>query len=278
MTRKSQRPAGSEVEFARQPRAPRGSLDTFAQETVDLFTRVMIRAGYLPSTVAKGVQSAAARVPKTVRPDTQGSRLDLADAGHILTLWAQDPDYLLPSGALRPIPARGPAPSIEALVARVSPRLTFAEGWSQLERTSTLQAVGKRYVPRDEAIIYLGDRELLAANTLRFLHACLRNLDHNLQKGASEPWYLRSAQHADFPTRAVNGYLQESIQRGMQFLRSEDTVMLRAAKAAAPSKERRRVSVNLFYTVLDADAPSSAAGTKPVGRHHVRRSRSRARL
>jgi hypothetical protein len=179
----------------------------------------------------------------------------------------------------------------------VSPRLTFAEGWSQLARTSTLQAVGKRYVPRDEAIIYLGDRQLLAANTLRFLNACLQNLEHNLQKGASEPWYLRSAQHADFPSNAVDGYLQESIQRGMQFLRAEDTVMLRVAKTAARTQERRRVSVNLFYTVLDADAPLSTTGSevlktspnapkdtvdsarrKPVGRRQSGRSRSRARL
>ena len=300
MTRKSQPPDALRAAVAKQPRAARRSLDTFAQETIDLFTRVMIRAGYLPTTVAKGVQAAAARVPKTVRPDTQGSRPDLADAGHILTLWAQDPDYLLPNGALRAIPARGPAPSIEALVSRVSPRLTFAEGWSQLARTSTLQAVGKRYVPRDEAIIYLGDRQLLAANTLRFLNACLQNLEHNLQKGASEPWYLRSAQHADFPSDAVEGYLQESIQRGMQFLRAEDTVMLRVAKTRPRTPERRRVSVNLFYTVLDADAQSNGAGSeaqktsphasagtagvrhgerrKSVGRRQSRRGRVRARF
>ena len=300
MTRKAKRPDALRAEVAKHPSAAQASPDNFAQETIDLFTRVMIRAGYLPSTVAKGVQAAAARVPKTVRPDTRGSRPDLADAGHILTLWAQDPDYLLPNGALRAIPARGPAPSIEALVARASPRLTFAEGWSQLARTSTLQAIGKRYVPRDEAIIYLGDRQLLAANTLRFLNACLQNLEHNLQKGVSEPWYLRSAQHADFPSDAVDGYLQESIQRGMQFLRAEDTVMLRIGKATARTQERRRVSVNLFYTVLDADAPSSSTGSevlkappnvakdaaditgrarrKPVGRGQPRRSRFRARL
>jgi hypothetical protein len=258
MRRKSGRSGAARAESYRSRRAFPAALDAFARQTVELFARIMIRAGYSRAAIARAVKTAAVSIPQSVRATARGSRADLADAGHILTLWAQDPDYLLPNGTLRPIPARGPAPSIEALVARVTPRLTFQEGWSQLDRTSTLRRVGTRYVPRDEAIIYLGDRQLLAANTLRVLNACLQNLEHNAERGASEPWYLRSAQHADFPLAAVNGYLDESIQRGMQFLKAEDGVMLRVAKTAPSTRQRRRVSVNLFYAVLDDSTPIGA--------------------
>jgi hypothetical protein len=265
MSRKSQRSA-SRVGRPVTLRRARASFDSFAGQTVELFTRVMIRAGYSRAALATAVKTTAASIPRTVRPAAQGSRPDFADAGHILTLWAQDPDYLLPDGALRPIPARGGSPSIEALVARVRPRLTFKEGWAQLNRTSTLRSVGRRYVPQDEAIIYLRDRRLLAANTLRFLHTCLQNLEHNFEQGTTEPWYLRTAQHTDFPLIAVEGYLDESIERGMQFLKAEDAVMLRVAKGAPPGQERRRVSVNLFYSVLNADANSGTVGTNHASR------------
>src|SRR5262249_36577766 len=117
--------------------------------------------------------------------------------------------------------------------------------------------------------------QLLAANTLRFLNACLQNLEHNAVRGVSEPWFLRSAQHADFPSGAVNGYLEESMQRGMQFLKAEDTVMLRIAKGAPARRDGRRLSVNLFYTVLDADDASPTG--RPQNAPGKRRARGRSR-
>ena len=234
-------------------RAADTPFDVFARQTVELFTRVMIRAGCSPAQIADTVRTASRSIPRKARVDAKASRPDFNDAGHILTLWSKDPDYLLPDGALRPIPARGPAPSIEALVARATPTLTFEEVWRQLDRTRTLEQVGEQYVPVREALIYLNDPNLLAANTLRFLNVCLQNLDHNMERGSSEPWYLRSAQHADFPLEVVDSYLKASIERGMVFLRAEDDVMLRTASSVPETPHRRRVSVNLFYSVLDTE-------------------------
>jgi hypothetical protein len=219
----------------------------------------MIRAGCSPTQIAATVTTAARSIPRKARANAKTSRPDFNDAGHILTLWSKDPEYLLPNGALRPIPARGPTPSIEALVARATPTLTFEEVWRQLDRTRTLDEVGELYVPVREALIYLSDPNLLAANTLRFLNVCLQNLDHNLERGSAEPWYLRSAQHADFPLDVVEEYLKASIERGMVFLRAEDDVMLRTASSAPATPHRGRVSVNLFYSVLDTEGAQAYA-------------------
>jgi len=259
---------------ARRGESPQASgrsdaFEAFATQTIELFTRIMIRAGCSSSTIEKAVKNSGRLFAQTVRSTAKRSRVELNDPGHILTLWSQDPDYLSADGALRPVPARGVAPSIEALVERVTPPLTFAEAWEQLERTRTLQQVGELYVPREEAIIYLRDPELLAANTLRFLNVCLQNLEHNVERGSSEPWYLRSAQHADFPLDCVSEYLDASIKRGMEFLKAEDVVMLRVANDRAEVSQRRRVSVNLFYSVVDAGTSDTRGATAEIRKRRI---------
>ena len=274
MTRPRKRTAAPKGSTSRTPAASGAPFDVFARQTIELFTRVMIRAGCSPSAIAMAVRTTARSIPRTVRSAAKASRPDFNDAGHILTLWSKDPDYLSANGALRPIPARGPAPSIEALVARASPTLTFEEAWAQLERTRTLEHVGGLYVPVREAIIYLSDPNLLAANTLRFLNVCLQNLEHNMVRGSSEPWYLRSAQHADFPLDLAEEYLKASVERGMVFLRAEDDVMLRIADGVPQTQHRGRVSVNLFYSVLDADSADSRKSkteAAPTTRARMRR-------
>jgi hypothetical protein len=227
-------------------------LDRFANETLRLFVRAMIRGGYSGTDLVKAVKSEVAANPPDVHPTGRGSRLDFDDAAHVLTLWSRDPDYIEPNGSLRPIRARGPAPSVEALVTKITPPLTFEEAWSQLERTSTLQQIGELFVPRREAIIHLADPQQLSSHNLRVLNSALHTLEHNFTRGLEEPWYERSAQQAAFPVSAVTSYLEDSIQRGMEFLKAEDAVTLRLSHDAPPTEPRCRVSVNLFYTVLDA--------------------------
>ena len=222
-------------------------------ETARLFVRAMIRGGYSGADLVAAVKAEVAANPPHVRPTGKGGRPDFDDTAHILTLWSRDPDYLEPNGSLRPIPARGPAPSIEALVAKITPPLNFDEAWAQLESTSTLQQVGTLYAPRREAVIYLADPQHLSSHNLRVLNSALHTLEHNFTSGLSEPWYERSAQQTSFPISAVSAYLEESIGRGMEFLKAEDAITLRMSRVAPRTEPRCRLSVNLFYTVLDAE-------------------------
>jgi len=229
-------------------------LDAFANETIQLFVRAMVRGGYSAAALESAVKAAVESSPPSVRPTGSGGRPDFDDAAHILTLWSRDPDYLSPSGSLRPVPVRGPAPSIEALAEKVSPPLTFEEAWTQLSRTSTLQQVGELYVPRREALIHLGDPQQLSSHNLRVLNCALHTLEHNFMNGLSEPWYERSVQQAVFPVDAVAGYLESSIQRSMAFLKAEDAIASRIAESASPTQPRCRLNLNLFYTLRDAEA------------------------
>jgi hypothetical protein len=229
------------------------SLDAFATETLRLFVRAMVRGGYSGAELVSAIKAEVDANPPSVRPAGRGGRPDSDDAAHILTLWSRDPDYLTPNGSLRPIPALGPPPSIEALLARVSPRLTFDEVWTQLNRTSTLQQIGDLYVPSREAVIYLADPRQLSSHNLRVLNAALHTLEHNFTNGLSEPWYERSAQQAAFPVDAVTGYLEGSIGRAMEFLKAEDSIAERIAARAPSPQPRCRLSINLFYTVLDEE-------------------------
>lgn len=237
----------------RRGRTSVAPLDAFATETIRLFVRAMVRGGYSGAELVEAVKAEVDSNPPSVRPTGSGGRADFDDAAHTLTLWSRDPDYLSANGSLRPISARGPAPSIEALVAKLSPRISFDAVWTQLSRTSTLQQVGDLYVPCREAIIHLADPQQLSSHNLRVLNSALHTLEHNFTKGLSEPWYERSAQQAAFPVDAVAPYLKDSIERGMEFLKAEDTIALRIADSASPIQPRCRLTVNLFYTVRDAE-------------------------
>jgi hypothetical protein len=223
-------------------------LDKLAIETGQHCLWTIVRAGYSKSALAAAIQGWLADVPPSVRPQGTGGRIDSDDIAHVFTLWNRDPDYLFANGLPRPIPLRGPAPSIEALYARVRPQVTFEEAHDSFLRTNALDRVGDLYVPNRDALIYFGDPQLASAHALRMLHLAALNSEHNANPDRQgQPWYERIADSPHFPVADVDVFMGGSIKRAMEFLKGEDTVMERHANNAEPGMPVGRVSVSLFY-------------------------------
>jgi hypothetical protein len=83
-------------------------------------------------------------MPPRVGGGRLGSGCSADEAAHVITLWYMDSEYL--GAHSRPVPLRlhGPAPSIEALIKRVNPRLSIAGVLDYLNAAKTLKKEGRR--------------------------------------------------------------------------------------------------------------------------------------
>src|SRR5579871_2153116 len=100
-------------------------LDAIAAEVIELCAWTVAQCGYSPTASLRQWRETCKKIPRTVIRKGLGvdPRYDVAI--HLLTLWSENPDCLLPDGEFRPLPERGPAPSIESLVHALGGEVTI---------------------------------------------------------------------------------------------------------------------------------------------------------
>ncbi|HKT74741.1 MAG TPA: hypothetical protein VJQ47_17785 [Steroidobacteraceae bacterium] len=236
-------------------------LDRLAGEAIDLCAWVIARCGYSPVEAAQRFTASCAKIPHSVTAQGRGTSQKTELAGHVLTLWYQESDYLLPDGEPRVLPARGPAPSIEDLVRRVGNGLTLDLAMRFLLQTGSLRETGTGFVPRDRAVLHPGNSTSQQAFHMRVFIDFLRTLDHNTRARTRERrWMQSAADNLQFPVSKLarlDTYLRKSARA---FLADKDSVMHGLALTRRRGEPTVPVSIGTYMS-HGAPEPDRRNGT-----------------
>jgi hypothetical protein len=225
-------------------------LDPIAQDALRLLALTFQRCGYAPEQVISAFSSYMKNPPPSVSADQRNPELELHDAGHVLTLWNSDPDYVDDEGKPRPIPARGAAPSIEALAMRVRSTLRFEDVLGILERTRAVRKKARLYVPLDDTVLHAPDSKTQSVHHLLVLNQLLHNFEFNSRRAlGTASWPQRVADCPDFPEDELPAFIARFTELARRFMTARDRDMARIARKAGPAIARVRPEINLFLTV-----------------------------
>jgi hypothetical protein len=232
-----------------------------ALEGIDRFVRVYAACGASPSELIEAITRACQRNRKRFSRPTSNTRRELSDAAHLLTVWSLDPLYLDRDGAPIQLPARGPAPSLEALTRKVHRSLSVDELLPYLLRAGAVRRVGSRYIPRSEALSLRGARGPDRFRNIRALVCMLRTLEHNLQpKSEVRSWFEYIAENPRFPVRARADFDTRLDRAGMRFLHALDADMHRRERARRSGEPTGRIGVGVYRFEED---PVEEASKRP---------------
>lgn len=241
-------------------------IDATAMEAIERFVGILARCGCSPRDMTRIFSEACARVPDALVKAAGRSTRELSDASHILTVWFSDPLYLDHDGRPIRLGVHGPAPSLEALVARIDPRLDVDEVLRYLRRNHALRKIGTRYVPKGRALVLRNTRGPDHFRNMRGLLAMLRTLEHNTRPKRRVPgWFERFAENPAFPASARATFDARLYQHGMKFLRAMDADMHRQELRRKQGEPVVRIGVGVYRFEEEI----------PAIRHAVRRERTR---
>jgi hypothetical protein len=239
-------------------------LDAVAQEAIDRCAWVIARCGYSPEESARRFQWTCEHIPTSVirKGRAADPRYDLS--AHILTLWSQDPNYLMPNGDLRPLRVRGPAPSIESLVRTLGGGLTIESAMKSLTSSQSLRRSGTKYIPRDSWVVAYPTNSLSQyAHHMRVFVDFLRTLEHNTRaRSRSERWFQFAADNAFVPVSQIAALSRYLRKAGMTFLKDKDAMMHRMARRGKPRESTLPVSIGLYLSRPPSPKPRRVPRTR----------------
>ena len=231
---------------------PRGTrpttrpLDAPAREAVELFARLLDNCGYSRAEAVRAFNGISApRNPTVAATTSVGDSTLTDDAAHVITLWHMTAGYVDSVGEPLPLPARGPAPSIESLVWLAKRQLTL-EGTLQYFRTArTLKRVGALFVPRSRVVHHPRATRFQAAHHLRVVAGLMRTVQTN----HCEPYSRRRFEFAAdglVPKNKRRAFDRDFAAVGIEMLKSADALMLRYADASKPRKSQVPLTVGAY--------------------------------
>jgi hypothetical protein len=224
-------------------------LDALAREAIDRCAGLIADCGYSPEQSARRFQSRCDRVSTAVVGRSASIAKDIDLTAHVLTLWLQEGEYLLPNGQPRPLRANGPAPSIEALVNKVGHGLTLKTALANLSSTASLRRVGRMYLPSDGWVSHPSNSPSQHAHHMRVFVEFLRTLGNNTRaRNMGERWYQYAADNTAIPVSqfaALNRYLRRT---GHAFLKDKDAFMYRLARSRKNGEPTMPVSIGVYLS------------------------------
>jgi len=255
---KSRRPPSTRRNAGSCPKVGR-PLDDVAREALKHCARIVAECGYSPQESATEFSSCCSQIPTSVIRRGLAANPGYDLPAHVLTLWSQDRNYLLPNGELRPLPARGPIPSIEALVNCLDAKLTVEEVIDSLMASKALRKSGGKYVPRESWVVaYPSNSVPQLSHHMHAFVEFLRTLEHNTRaRSKSKRWFQRAAQNPFLPARhfaTLSRYLRKT---GIAFLKDKDARMHRMARDRKAGEAMFPVSIGVYLS-----GPSTSKGRR----------------
>lgn len=220
-----------------------------ALAAIDRFTRVLALAGISRDRMMAAFQAACANLPERLFSAGRTLNHELLEAGHILTVWLSDPNYLDQRGAPLPVRLCGSAPSLEALIERAGSELRTDQVVKYLVKTGTVTKVGRRYAVRRTAVSVARDPELSCAHGLQIVQALLHTIENNAPPLRDRRYCFQyTATNRRFPLR-LRAEFDTRLQRlGMDFLRRVDADMRRGEESRQPGEPTLRMTLGLFQS------------------------------
>lgn len=227
---------------------------------------ILVNCGYSPDELVLEMTRVCGglRPPRT--PFDRGNLEYVARLPDVIADWNQLPRFVR-DGQPRPLPLRGPEPSLRTLIASIFPDLDLQPIVQSLR---TMGAIRKRrglYECRVRHLVFKGNEAYWRA--LISLHGLIQTMETNLRGGAGA--FEQSAISARLPARdrAEMGAIAQ--RRGLPVLHGLDAELRRRAREA-PSKDGRVFAGFGMYMI---DIPLSSPRVPP--RRSTQRSKPRKR-
>lgn len=247
-------------------------LDLAARLTLQRVVRILTRGGCHPQAIKDEVARSCEEIPEEWwrRADTR----DAGDVAHVMTLWFSDPAYLDPEGNPRPLPLRGRTLSIEALARRVDPNLGADSALKYLEQGGVVKVSAGRYVPKDRALIFRGQSDVVPA--LAGFFGFVKTLDHNSQRTRKgRRWLQLCARNPEVPVSALPLLESKLRQLLRRFVDRADALMHLCERSRKPGEPTARLGIGGY--IFEEDEPVSDPSWKQIEHKRTRRGQRRVR-
>jgi hypothetical protein len=178
----------------------------------------------------------------------RGRALEEDIFSQLLTWWWNDPQYCC-DGVPIPLPPKGAAPSIAALVRRLGGRHSLRAAMNYLTSTNSVKQAGTFYVPTARWVRHRKDRRLRYSHHFWALVSFLRTLTHNadLPEGKAELFeYIAS--NSDIPASKLNVVHASLEEAAKPFLIAQDSTLTRYARAGRRGERKARVMIGVWVS------------------------------
>ncbi len=203
----------------------------------------------LMDEVVKSARTAA-RKRVAAFPPNRKVIVDVDVLGHVIYIWQRTPAYLDDEGEPMAIPARGPAPSIQALFREIRRERYFEQGLRHLVRLRRVRKVARgKYVPRSEVTII----DELTPELVSLLNQTINRLVSTVLFNTSQrdPMSLRLVERVtcvpDLPVSQVKAFKIFSREQGGGLINTVNDWLEghRGARKARSVRGSRRVTAGL---------------------------------
>jgi hypothetical protein len=202
------------------------SLDSTANQIMNLVARIMTRCGYESEALQKAFEQALTIHAGSVLPLPPSTVRELPEAPHVITLWTSLDGYRDQQNNPVALPARGRGQSIQALARRVDAKLDIDELVQYLLHTETIRKVGRRYALSRRWVMVRGIAGSAHSRTMRGLMGALRTYDHNLLANSdTESWFEFTVDNPCFPVSKLAELDQRARRLGLGKFRELDLFM-----------------------------------------------------
>jgi hypothetical protein len=212
---------------------------------ISAFILTLVRGGYSVAAIQEVVRVVCTLVPPSLGIGAIGTDRNFEEPTHLLTLWHSKPPYVL-RGKPRPLPLRGPCPSLETLVREVNPKLDLQSVVTFLRRSHHLRRVGRRFLPRSDVLSHRGSPNQ-PTHHLNTLAGVFANTDHNATPiNLYRSWYDFVAECFHYPVSQMPALEEYIWKQANNFLRSLDAYMDRRERARTPGEPTTQIGAGVY--------------------------------
>jgi hypothetical protein len=224
-----------------------------------------MRGSLTKQALLRLIAHALEQVPNTMQSPLPANFPYLADVPHILTLWRFDRRYLQ-EGRPRPLPLKGPEPSLQSLIHEVNPRLSFQGTIHVLRSCRLLRRAGHRlYLPKDIMVRTRGT-PYQAPQQLTTLAAVLTNFDHNAATVKLwSSWLDQGAECPNFPISKLPEWEDYLFSQSREQLSDYNAFLHRMELSRDPLEPTTRVGIR-FLQYERSHLQQTAEFTDTVGK------------
>ena len=207
---------------------------------------LMVEAGHSPKRLVAEFREICGRVKKPARAWDPADLAYVADLPHVLSHWYTDEHYTDAQGAPRPLPLRGPGPSLTALIERVYPGGDPTPVVRALVRTRAVRERHGSFEPLARNVLF-SERTHARRHGLMSALELLRTVARNCSDSRRGPPLLhQTAINSWYPERKLPELHERAKRQGGEVLWEFDRFMRRREPRRGSKEPVRRVGLCIF--------------------------------
>jgi hypothetical protein len=217
-----------------------------SREFLKALVPLMVAAGHSPKRLVAEFRSICARMKEPMRKWDPADLAYVADLPHVLSHWHTDEHYTDAQGAPRPLPLRGPGPSLTALIERVYPGGDPDLVVQALVRTRAVRKRKGVFEPLARNVLFI-ERIYARHHALLSVFELLRTVTRNCARGRRGPPLLhQTAINSWYPERYLPEFHERAKRQAGEALWEFDRFMRRREPPRGSKEPVRRVGLCIF--------------------------------